>query len=786
MEYTNPVQNEKYTITSQNVRITLITPSLFRIEKTKNGLFCDNATQSVICRNFSAVPCEIRRNDRDIFIKTSKLEFHFSYEKKELISIKFPNKPVITDFTSENLKGTTRTLDLTIGKTKIGDGVISKNGVAILDDSDSLVFNGDKIEKRAADESDIYYFAYQNDYRAALRDYYKLTGIVPLIPRYALSNWWSRYYAYTQDEYIELMQRFIDEKIPITVATVDMDWHWTDVTRRFGQKAQTFDFGNIESLFYDLILPGWTGYSWNTELFPDPKAFLTWLKDKGFKITLNVHPSAGIKFFEDDYAEFCKNMGIENTGERIKFDITDPDFVKAYFEVLHHPKERDGVDFWWIDWQQGKNSKVPGLDPLWALNHYHFLDSEKNNKRGLILSRFAGAGSHRYPLGFSGDTAQNWKCLDFQPYFTATAANIGYTWWSHDIGGHCNGVRDDELYLRWLQFGIFSPVNRLHSSSNEFMGKEPWKYKTSVCRISTEFMRLRHKMLPYIYSINYQTHKNGIALCEPMYYEYPNDENAYKVPNQYHFGSELIVSPITSPANKKLNLAAADVWIPNGRYTDIFTGDIYNGNRKLKMFRDEESIPVLAKAGAIIPLNADGYTNNFSNPENMEIWAYRGNGSFEMFEDDGITKNYQKGACAFTNFSISGNNKDVIFTIAKPFGDLTVLPEKRSYSVIFKDITDFESAVITRNGEEIQPDISRKKGCIIVNLPYSEHAGFEIKLKNITAKNNGDKRERLVNLYSRIQMRNNPKLALLPFMKGKLKPVGILKDAVAEIDALYE
>jgi hypothetical protein len=170
----------------------------------------------------------------------------------------------------------------------------------------------------------------------------------------------------------------------------------------------------------------------------------------------------------------------------------------------------------------------------------------------------------------------------------------------------------------------------------------------------------------------------------------------------------------------------------------------------------------------------------------MEIWAYRGNGSFEMFEDDGITKNYQNGACTFTNFSISENNNDIVFSIAKPCGDLTVLPEKRSYSVIFKDITDFESAVITRNGEEIQTDISRKNGCIIVNLPYSEHSEFEIKLKNITAKNNGDKRERLVNLYSRIQMRNNPKLTLLPFMKGNLKPVGILKDAVAEIDALYE
>ena len=145
--------------------------------------------------------------------------------KKGTYLNKFPNKPVITDFTSENLKGTTRTLDLTIGKTKIGDGVISKNGVAILDDSDSLVFNGDKIEKRAADESDIY-FAYQNDYRAALRDYYKLTGMFRLSHAMHFQTGGAGITLIRRMN-IELMQRFIDEKIPITVATAT----WTGIGR---------------------------------------------------------------------------------------------------------------------------------------------------------------------------------------------------------------------------------------------------------------------------------------------------------------------------------------------------------------------------------------------------------------------------------------------------------------------------------------------------------------------------------------------------------------------------
>ena len=103
------------------------------------------------------------------------------------------------------------------------------------------------------------------------------------------------------------------------------------------------------------------------------------------------------------------------------------------------------MDFWWLDWQQGTVTDIPGLDPLWALNHYHTLDSGRKDKRPLILSRYAGLGSHRYPIGFSGDSHMTWKSLDFQPYFTNNAANAGYTWWSHDIGGHMRGIQDDEL-----------------------------------------------------------------------------------------------------------------------------------------------------------------------------------------------------------------------------------------------------------------------------------------------------------------------------------------------------
>src|SRR5699024_9946402 len=160
----------------------------------------------------------------------------------------------------------------------------------------------------------------------------------------------------------------------------------------------------------------------------------------------------------------------------LTFDVTDPTWLRAFFDSVAHPMGEEGVDFWWIDWQSGPYSRTPGLDPLWALNEVHFSELAATGRRPLIFSRYAGPGSHRTPLGFSGDTVISWASLRFQPEFTATAANIGYGWWSHDIGGHWGGVKDVELAVRWVQLGVWSPINRLHATASLFQGKEPWRY----------------------------------------------------------------------------------------------------------------------------------------------------------------------------------------------------------------------------------------------------------------------------------------------------------------------
>lgn len=774
-----------------NLRFSVLTSCLLRVEYQNQGIFNDKTTQSVINRSFDSPSFTVKNMDNSIVIKTEKVEFYYDINLRKMTSVVLDDGRKVTDLKKGNLKGTCRTLDQARGKRKLQEGILSFNGVAVLDDSNSLLIGEDGyIEKRNNKGSDIYYFAYGFEYKKAVKDFFYLTGFPPLIPRFALGNWWSRYKAYTQDEYTTLMQKFIDKKIPITVATIDMDWHWVDVIKRFGFDALDKKRKNLFELFYNISLPGWTGYSWNTELFPNPEGFLKWLKDKNLKVTMNLHPASGCKFYEDAYPAFCDFMGIDkDSKQQIYFDIADKKFIEGYFRFLHHPHEEMGVDFWWIDWQQGKNSGLENLDPLWALNHYHSIDISRNGKRPLILSRFAGAGCHRYPIGFSGDTIQGWSALDFQPYFTSTASNIGYTWWSHDIGGHCNGKRDDELYLRWVQFGVFSPIMRLHSTSNEFMGKEPWKYNKFVENTASDFMRLRHKLIPYLYTMNHLTASDGRPLIEPMYYENPRDIRAYKCPNEYYFGTELIVCPITEPCNKETGLAGTKVYLPKGRYTDVFTGRIYNGNTVTELFRDQSSIPVLAKEGAIIPMQKNCFTNEVSNPSEMEILICRGNNQFTLYEDDGNTMEYIHGKYSTTLYEVTEQGRKVSFKINPADGDLSLIPASRSYKLIFFDISDSESVTIKINDKSFVPEIKKENGAInifINNVKSSDTVTAE--LENINIRTNPDRKELLTELISKVKGSNNSKaLRYTAFIK-KDYPTIIqpnLVKPITELDDLF-
>ena len=527
----------------------------------------------------------------------------------------------------------------------------------MVDDSHTVLLRDDGwFAPRSKGNRDLYVFAYGRDYRNALRALYQLTGAPALLPRYALGNWWSRFHPYTAEEYIALVDRFREEGVPLSVAVIDMDWHQVDIDPAHGS--------------------GWTGYTWNTDLFPDPKRFLADLHERGLATSLNVHPAEGVHAHESAYPAMARRKGVDpESGLSVPFDATDPGFVEAYLEELHHPLEEQGVDFWWLDWQQGAVTKVPGLDPLWLLNHVHFLDSGRDGRRPLTFSRYAGVGSHRYPVGFSGDSIISWESLDFQPYFTATASNAGYGWWSHDIGGHFKGYRDDELATRWVQLGVFSPVNRLHSGLNPFNTKEPWRFGKVAEQVMKEFLRLRHRLLPYLATMNLRAHE-GEPLVQPMYYEHPDEPAAYDVPNQFMFGSELLVAPITSPADRATGLGRVKAWLPDGEWVDVFTHASYTGGRTVYLHRDLSSIPVLAKAGAVVPMvPADALGEGTDLPSVVEVRVFGGaDGGFTLVEDRDDER--------WARTRMTYDDRTGELTVHDVEGDAATLPEGRRYRVV--------------------------------------------------------------------------------------------------------
>ena len=722
----HPAMNPATTLQGEHWRIGLITESLIRLEWSDSGEFEDRATLMAVDRAFlpsGAVDYTTGERDGMLVVETPALRLTydrkpFSKEGLTIVVKGVPDSQFNTwhygDDPKGNLGGTARTLDEADGAIPLGQGVISRDGWAVLDDSASNVFvtadadgnlpdgvvayGGIGVAPRDHRETDIYFFGYGRRYREAVHDFQKLSGPAPLLPRYALGNWWSRYYRYSEEEYLDLMDRFKREGIPFTTSVIDMDWHLVDdVDPKYGS--------------------GWTGYTWNPKLFPDPKRFLDGLHERGLRTTVNIHPRDGIRAFEKPYAKAAATVGVDaEAQEPVEFDLTNPKFVQAYFD-MHHDLEADGIDFWWIDWQQGGVTRQPGLDPLWVLNHMHYCDSARDGRWPLTFSRFAGPGSQRYPVGFSGDTVITWKSLKFQPYFTSTASNIGYGWWSHDIGGHMFGYRDEELEARWYQLGAFSPINRLHSSCSPFSGKEPWNFHEPVRSAMVDVLRLRQALMPYLYTMNWRAAVDGDPIVEPMYWANPNLGESYEVPDEFRFGTELVVAPVVDPMDKASMRGKADAWLPQGDWFDFFDGRRYvaadPAGRRLAVWRTIDRIPVFAKAGGIVPMQSDPLSDMTVNPRALDVVIFPGaDGSFAMREDSGEFREVcadaaaaQESATAVTAMTWQWDDgRSPQFVIEAPTGNTSVVPERRDWTLIFRGVARSAMQVIV-GGEAWNKDL---------------------------------------------------------------------------------
>lgn len=710
-----------------HVRFTVISDGAVRMEYAPDGQFVDAKSFVAVQRAYPAADYRVKRGAW-IEIATPKMVLRYrknsgpftasnlSVRSPKGAAVPFVWKPGMQQ--KGNLKGTYRTLDGYDGDTyvyderrpkmPIEDGLLATDGWTLIDDSDNFLFDGDKewewVEKRPDDGAqDWYFLAYGHDYKAALRDFTLFAGKMPLPPRYAFGYWWSRYWAYSDKELRTLVKNFRAYDIPLDVLVIDMDWHYTDGDRG-----------------------GWTGWSWNRTLFPDPAKFLRWLDGEGIRSTFNLHPADGVRCGEDSYADVARDMGIDPASKQtVPWVSSDKKFIRSIFRRILTPMERDGVDFWWLDWQQQPTDPaVEGLSNTWWLNYVFFSDMEKNRDvRPMLYHRWGGLGNHRYQIGFSGDASITWASLDFQPYFNSTASNVLYGYWSHDIGGHHMADRiDPELYIRWMQFGALSPVMRTHSAKSAGLKKEVWNFAPEHADILRSTIRQRYALAPYIYTMARKAYDEGISLCRPMYYEWPEASEAYAFRNQYLFGDDILVAPVTAPG--KEGYATVQVWLPEGKWYEWQTGTMLDGGRIVERTFALDEYPVYVRAGAILPMYGDTVKNLNANDEEILLTLFPGgSGEFSLYEDNGDDKRYA-AEFARTHLKSVRDGNLLTVTVGKRTGAYRGMPAERKFSV--KVLASAAPASVTVDGAKADWTYLGEEFALVVEIPRTDCAAEKV------------------------------------------------------------
>ena len=712
----NPKANEKAIVVAGNARFTVLTSQMIRMEWAENGVFEDNATLTFINRNLPVPAFTVEQNDAEVVIKTDDVTLtyikgeKFSAENLKAEFLLNGEKATWTfgDDESANLLGTTRTLDLCdgwkLGCEPMEKGILSRAGWSVIDDSrNHLLVDVDSHWKKwvecrpEGERQDLYLFAYGHEYTKALKDYTRVAGDIPLPPKYAFGYWWSRYWMYSDSEFRELVAQIKSFDVPIDVLIVDMDWHetWTlrikDCPRdKYGQKI------------------GWTGYTWKPQLFPNPKNFLTWARSEKLKTSLNLHPASGIEPFEEPYERFCKEYGWDQPGEGVPFHMSEQKWADAYFKTVLGPMEEDGVDFWWLDWQQWRRDKyVKRLSNTFWLNHTftHHANERDANKRAMIHHRWGGLGSHRHQVGFSGDTYINWETLSFLPWFTATASNVGYGYWGHDIGGHmfnkgAEKYTDPELYTRWLQYGVFTPIFKTHSTRDPKIERRVWVFPDHMFDMRAA-IRLRYDLAPYIYNAARQTYDTGVSMCRPMYYYWPELDEAYDMKEQFMFGDDILATAVCKPIDPVTGLAEREMWFPEGsKWFDCATGNMFEGNQKVLLHYTIGENPYYAKAGSIIPMNPSTVKNLQDPCDELVLTVIPGgNGSTSLYEDHGDSSHYTKEyATTKITQEVDGNVIRVVIEGRK--GDFEGALKERSYELRFP--ANYPPVCVKVNGKKYE------------------------------------------------------------------------------------
>lgn len=691
---------EDCTFKGNKYRITVLSDVLLRFEYSETGKFNDYPTIFAINRNFAKKPVfTVKQDEKYINITNDYFILEYSKEKPYIASKLVPDSNLRITLKGtdklwyfgnpevKNLKGSAYSFD---NKTNINlsKGLYNLDGFASIDDTMSPVFISDgTIKKNPSDALDVYVFIYKNDFQKALDSYFELTGKPSFIPRYALGVCWNKNEDYTEEELKDIISNFNKINIPLSSILLGSKWN-------LNKEGKTL-----------------SNYKFDNEKYKNLEQTINDIHQKNVFLGVTINPKNGITPYDNGYQSLKTKLNIIKDGV-IPINVYNTVILETF---LNETLTNLNIDFIKID--EITEDKIK----TFMLIHYIYKNLSKNmQRRGLIFSRNPGIASHRYPTLYSGNTKVSWKTLKYLPYFNITSSNLGISYYSHDIGGYEGGVEDSELYTRYVQFGTYSPIFRFSSKEGRYYKREPWKWNIFTESIVKDYIRIRHRLIPYIYSEMYKYSKDGINLIKPLYLDYEKilDEPLYK--NEYHFGKELFVCPITEPKDKVMNRVVHRMYLPEGTWYDFKTGKKFPGGKRYVTFYKDEDYPVYAKSGAIVPMAIldENNLNSVKPPEKMEIQVFPGvSNNYDLYEDDGVTNLYKEGYYIVTNIDYNYRKNNYTLILRPTQGKIGIIPDKRDYKIKFRNTKRPEYVKVNVGRFEVEFTTRSDENDFIIEVP---------------------------------------------------------------------
>jgi hypothetical protein len=281
-----------------------------------------------------------------------------------------------------------------------------------------------------------------------------------------------------------------------------------------------------------------------------------------------------------------------------------------------------------------------------------------------------------------------------------------------------SGIEDPELYTRWVQFGLLSPIFRLHSTNNPYHERRPFAYDAEVSRLTSHAMRMRHSFIPYLYTMAWLDHRKALAPIRPIYHLEQNSEPAYYAPETYTFGSELIAAPHTLPMDPETYLSRQKIWFPEGNWYNFFTGENLPSGHHV-IYGDLGEVPLFAKTGAIIPILPLPNWGGTDTPSHLRVQIFPGaNNYFELYDDDGNTTEYLKNAYALTPFNLIWEVDQLEFRIGPVKGRFDQFPENRTFELKFWGISNPDTCLlqINKTNHLICPEYNPKNESLTIPI----------------------------------------------------------------------